>query len=116
MFEYKAKVMNVVDGDTYDVETDLGFNVKMYMRIRLNGVDTPETWRPKSEAEAIHGQEAKDFVTQAFAAYNNEIVIRTFKAGASIYGRYTANVLLGEDKHSLAAMIISNDLEKRSAY
>lgn len=42
MFTYKAKVVNVVDGDTIDVIVDLGFSVSSKQRIRLAGIDTPE--------------------------------------------------------------------------
>ena len=44
MFEYKCKVTNVVDGDTVDVDIDLGFGVWLRdQRIRLYGIDTPES-------------------------------------------------------------------------
>ena len=42
MFTYRAKVYNVVDGDTIDVEIDLGFKIYTRQRIRLNRIDTPE--------------------------------------------------------------------------
>lgn len=41
-FVYRARGVRVVDGDTMDVEVDLGFKVKMVHRLRLKGVDTPE--------------------------------------------------------------------------
>ena len=50
MFEYKCKLVKVVDGDTVDVDIDLGFGVWLQnQRIRLYGIDTPES-RP-SDAE-----------------------------------------------------------------
>ena len=42
MFTYRAKVYNIVDGDTIDVEIDLGFKIYTKLRIRLNRIDTPE--------------------------------------------------------------------------
>lgn len=42
MFTYRAKVYNIVDGDTIDVEIDLGFKIYTKQRIRLNRIDTPE--------------------------------------------------------------------------
>ena len=42
MFEYRAKVKRIVDGDTVDFEVDLGFNVNINIRSRLLGVNTPE--------------------------------------------------------------------------
>ena len=44
MYEYKVKeIVRVVDGDTVDVFLDLGFNITVKKRIRLYGIDTPET-------------------------------------------------------------------------
>ena len=43
MFEYFCKVTRVVDGDTIDVDVDLGFNIWHKARVRLAGIDTPET-------------------------------------------------------------------------
>jgi len=43
MYEYKAKLDRVIDGDTIDCHIDLGFNVTLKERVRLKGIDTPET-------------------------------------------------------------------------
>ena len=44
MYEYKCRIIKVVDGDTIDVDIDLGFNITLSnQRIRLQGVDTPES-------------------------------------------------------------------------
>lgn len=58
MYVYNCKVVNVVDGDTIDVELDLGFHIRMKERVRLIGVDTPEVFGPNAEAS---GQVASDF-------------------------------------------------------
>lgn len=61
-YKYKGFVERVVDGDTFDIRIELGFYTTTTQRIRLADVDTPETYRPKTEAERIHGQKATDFV------------------------------------------------------
>ena len=114
MFEYKAEVKRVVDGDTYDVSVDLGFNINMFMRIRLKDLDTPETWRPENIAENEHGEAATAFVVKTFEEANNQITIQTYKAGASIYGRYTADVFV--NGVSLASLLAGNGFEKRNEY
>ena len=44
MHEYKSKVVKIIDGDTIDVDIDLGFDIILAkQRIRLSGIDTPET-------------------------------------------------------------------------
>ena len=60
--EFKAKVKRVVDGDTLDVEIDLGFHLTLSERIRLIGVDTPET-RTSDPVEKANGLKSKEFVT-----------------------------------------------------
>lgn len=114
MFEYEAEVTRVVDGDTYDVNVDLGFNIKMSMRVRMKDVDTPETWRPRNLEENVHGEQATAFVLKTFEEANNKITIRTYKAGASIYGRYEADVIVnGQD---LGELLVANGFEKKESY
>jgi len=90
MFRYNAKVLNVVDGDTFDVEIDLGFHIIIRQRVRLAGVDTPEmnssdtTMREKAK-------EAKKFVFDKFLAAKNQITIESVKP-ADKFGRYLARV------------------------
>ena len=62
MFEYKCKVVKVVDGDTVDLDIDLGFGVWLRkQRIRLYGIDTPES-RTSDDVEKVYGLAAKDFL------------------------------------------------------
>jgi len=62
MFEYRVKIKRVVDGDTVDVDIDLGFGVWLCNeRVRLYGIDTPES-RTRDKIEKIYGLAAKDFV------------------------------------------------------
>jgi hypothetical protein len=57
MYEYRIKkVVKVVDGDTIDVEIDLGFNISYAQRVRLAGIDTPES-RTKDAKEKVLGLE-----------------------------------------------------------
>ena len=54
MFEYRVKIRRVVDGDTVDVDIDLGFGVWLYKeRVRLYGIDTPES-RTRDKIEKIY--------------------------------------------------------------
>ena len=64
MFEYKCKMVKVVDGDTVDVDIDLGFGVWLRkQRIRLYGIDTPES-RTSDDVEKVYGLAAKDFLSK----------------------------------------------------
>ena len=61
MYEYKAKLVRVIDGDTIDCIIDLGFDVRLKERIRLKGIDTPET-RTRDLEEKKRGFAAKERV------------------------------------------------------
>ena len=62
MYEYNSKILRVVDGDTIDVDIDLGFGITMVnQRIRLQGVDTPES-RTRDLEEKKFGLLAKKIV------------------------------------------------------
>ncbi|MCK5607713.1 thermonuclease family protein [Candidatus Pacearchaeota archaeon] len=110
MYTYKAIITRVVDGDTFDAEADLGFSIKVNHRFRLEGADTPETWRPKTEAERVHGEKATEFVTNLIEG--KEVTLHTSKLG--IYGRYDATVFI--NGNSLADLLIENDLIKLDSY
>ena len=59
MYEYKAKLLKVIDGDTVDVDIDLGFGIWMKNeRVRIMGIDTPES-RTRDKEEKKFGLAAK---------------------------------------------------------
>ena len=60
-YSYKAHILRVVDGDTIDVLLDLGFNIKLKERIRLSGIDAPET-RTRDLVEKQKGLAAKEWL------------------------------------------------------
>ena len=60
MYEYKCKILKVVDGDTVDVDIDLGFGVWLHKeRVRIMGIDTPES-RTSDKLEKVFGLAAKE--------------------------------------------------------
>jgi micrococcal nuclease len=60
MYEYRAKVNKIVDGDTVDVDIDLGFGIWLHdERVRIMGIDTPES-RTSDEVEKIFGLASKE--------------------------------------------------------
>ena len=85
MWTYRAHIVRVIDGDTIQVICDLGFRIKIEMRIRLLGVNTPELHGEQKEA----GEKAKLFVQERLAD-GSLCVIRTEKSDA--FGRYLANL------------------------
>ncbi len=89
MFEYKCKVTKVVDGDTVDVDIDLGFGVWLRdQRVRLYGIDTPES-RTSDQFEKQYGKAATEFLKKWLDG--GDVTIKTHKDGRGKFGR-----ILGE--------------------
>ena len=64
MYRYRCKIVKVIDGDTVDVDIDLGFGVWMHKeRVRVHGIDTPES-RTRDKVEKKFGLYAKKIVQQ----------------------------------------------------
>ena len=90
MFEYKAIINNVVDGDTFDMDIDLGFNIHIHERVRLLDIDTPEKF----------GEEKNLGLTVKQYAINNylgkEVIIKSEKADVAAntdsFGRWLVRV------------------------
>jgi len=95
MYEYQCKIVRVVDGDTTDVDIDLGFGVWMKkQRIRFYGVDTPES-RTSDKEEKVYGLSAKHFVENLLPKGSKQ-VLRTRKDGVGKYGRILGEFLVDD--------------------
>ena len=80
MYEYKVEIVKVIDGDTVDVNVDLGFGVWLHKeRVRLYGIDTPES-RTSDVTEKIYGLAAKEFLIKWTEAGN--VTLKTHKYDA----------------------------------
>ena len=95
MYEYNCKIDRVVDGDTVDVDIDLGFDVWMLkQRIRLYGVDTPES-RTRDKVEKVFGNLAKEFVEKRLPVGSKQI-LRTKLDGKGKFGRILGEFVIDE--------------------
>ena len=108
MYEYYVrKVDNVVDGDTIDVLIDLGFDILFQSRVRLAGIDTPES-RTKDLKEKALGLESKEYLKKALKDAKS-VVIKTEKMDSSEkYGRILGWVYINGDTVSLNDMMIND--------
>lgn len=95
MYEYKAVITNVVDGDTFDMDIDLGFNIHIHERVRLLDIDTPEKFGKEKELGLL----VKDYAAFAFAGM--EVVIKSEKADVAAntdsFGRWLVRVDIGSE-------------------
>jgi len=107
MYEYRVKkLLAVIDGDTIDVEIDLGFDISITKRVRLAGIDTPES-RTSDKYEKSLGLESKALLKQRLSAAQS-IVIKTEKPDSSEkYGRVLGWLFLDEDKTSFNETMIA---------
>ena len=101
MYEYYVKeVTKIVDGDTIDVIIDLGFDVMFKSRVRLAGIDTPES-RTRDLEEKKLGLEAKEYLKHAIESAT-DIVIKTEKLNSSEkYGRILGWIFLDGASNSI---------------
>jgi micrococcal nuclease len=108
MFEYYVKkVTKVVDGDTIDVDIDLGFDISFSSRVRLAGIDTPES-RTTDKMEKALGLEAKAYLKSAIDSAKS-VVIKTEKMDSSEkYGRILGWVFLNGSDTSLNHKMIED--------
>jgi len=90
-YAYKAKIINIVDGDTVDAVIDLGFGVMFNTRLRLNGIDTMET-NDKDAAKKALGLKAKERVKELLT--NKDVALQSFKEDK--YGRYLAEIYVND--------------------
>jgi len=88
---YNAEVKKVVDGDTFDIIIDLGFDTLRKGRVRLYGVNAPES-RTKDVAEKQKGLAAKEFTDQWLTRTNHKVKIETILNKNEKYGRVLAKV------------------------
>ena len=91
MYEYNCKVKRVVDGDTVDVIIDLGFDIAYSSRVRLYGIDTPES-RTRDKDEKARGLISKDFLKSYLD--KGGVVIRTRKDKKGKFGRVLGEMVV----------------------
>jgi micrococcal nuclease len=110
VYYYNAQVQKVVDGDTFDVLIDLGFETFRKARVRLYGVNAPES-RTKNLEEKKMGLAAKEFTDQWITAENGKVKIETILDKNEKYGRVLAKVW-NEKGSCLNADIVASGLAR----
>ena len=85
MYEYKCNITRVVDGDTVDAEIDLGFDIVYKSRVRLYGIDTPES-RTRDLDEKARGKLAGKYLSDAIL-HADDLLIQTKLDKKGKFGR-----------------------------
>lgn len=107
MYEYSCKVDRVVDGDTIDVVLDLGFDILYRCRVRLYGIDTPES-RTRNKDEKARGKIASAFLKNAIDSGKRVVIETKLKDSKGKFGRVLGNVLV--DSVNINQSMIENNL------
>lgn len=85
MYEYKATVVRVVDGDTLHLDVDQGFDCHILLTVRLAGINTPENSTPEGKNVTAYLKELIE---------GKQVIITTIKDKKEKYGRYLADIYL----------------------
>jgi endonuclease YncB( thermonuclease family) len=93
MFYYAVEVLRVVDGDTVDVRIDLGFNVWHKCRVRLMGINAPES-RTRDKEEKARGLAAKAWLTELLGSAQSGVEMQSHGVGK--YGRVLGTLYIND--------------------
>ena len=98
MYEYNCEVKRVVDGDTVDVVIDLGFDIHYSSRVRLYGIDTPES-RTRNKDEKVRGIMSKEYLIDALS--KGQVVIKTYRDKKGKFGRVLGEMYVDDSSINL---------------
>jgi micrococcal nuclease len=108
MYEYRVKkLLNVVDGDTIDVDIDLGFDISLSKRVRLAGIDTPES-RTSDKAEKVLGLEAKEYLKKNIKDATQIVIKTELPDSSEKYGRILGWIYTDNNSKSINEKMIED--------
>ena len=108
MYEYNIKILRVIDGDTVDAMVDLGFAVHKKIRVRLYGINTPES-RTRDLEEKERGLKAKDRLINILKENEDSVVLKSHGIGK--FGRCLGELIAYKlFENSLLPMSINQQL------
>ena len=111
MYEYEMKVLRVVDGDTVDVIIDLGFDVFLEKRVRMAGVNAPES-RTRNLEEKAKGLKTKAWLIEKFNTEKQIIIETSLDNQYGKFGRVLGTFYIGDDLLSVNLEMLSEGLAR----
>jgi micrococcal nuclease len=104
MYDYHCTVLRIVDGDTLDVDIDLGFStVLKKQRIRMYGIDTPES-RTRDKEEKVRGLLSKHFLQDLCPVGST---VRLDSHGKGKFGRILGEIYTSDDDRNINQLMCS---------
>ena len=108
MYEYRVKkLINVIDGDTIDVDIDLGFDISLSRRVRMAGIDTPES-RTTNKAEKVLGLESKEYLKKMMKDAKTIVIKTELPDSSEKYGRILGWVYIDSATKSINEQMIED--------
>jgi micrococcal nuclease len=108
MYEYRVKkVLNVVDGDTIDADIDLGFDISLAKRVRMAGIDTPES-RTTDKFEKTLGLESKEYLKKHLKDAKDVVIRTELPDSSEKYGRILGWVYIDGATKSINEIMIED--------
>ncbi len=111
MYEYNAKVLRIVDGDTLDVDIDLGFGVWIHReRVRLEGIDTPES-RTRDKEEKKFGLISKEYLKSFLPIGSRaKLICKTYDSKGK-FGRILGDFEIYDSRKDCATSLVKIMIE-----
>ena len=113
LYEYKGRIRRVIDGDTLEIEADLGFHITKTIRVRLAGINAPEVRGDEREAGRASKAALEEFLLAGEAVrpvFGYPCILHTFKGRS--FGRWVASVHVMPDPNgepvSVADWMVEN--------
>jgi micrococcal nuclease len=100
------KVIKVVDGDTIDASIDLGFDISLEKRVRLNGIDTPESRTTDLKEKAL-GLEVKEWLKHKLEGAKDILIKTQLPDSTEKYGRILGNLYINNESLSLNEQMVN---------
>lgn len=112
MYEYKANIIDVYDGDTVTAVVDLGFDIRFENNFRLNGINAPEL----RGSDKISGIASRDALRGLIMG--KDVIIKTIKDRKEKYGRYLATIYVqsGETMINVNEWMVNNGFAEYKEY
>ena len=108
MYEYRVKkLIAVIDGDTIDVDIDLGFDISLMKRVRMAGIDTPES-RTSDKFEKVLGLEAKEYLKKHIKDATTIVIKTELPDSSEKYGRILGWVYIDGQVKSINETMIED--------
>jgi len=95
-YKYNVKIKKVVDGDTVDIDIDLGFGVWLHKeRVRIMGIDTPES-RTRDKVEKLFGLAAKEALKSLLPIGSMQVLVIDEYDAKGKFGRILGDFVIGD--------------------